>query len=580
MHSSERAFDLVIRGGTVIDGSGGPRRVADVGIRGTTIAAVEPGLPAAPREIDARGKLVTPGFVDVHTHYDAQVTWDAQVTPSSGHGVTTVVMGNCGVGFAPARTSEAEHKWLIGLMEGVEDIPGSAMTEGMIWAWEHFPDYLDAIARKPRAIDVCAQVPHGALRAYVMGRRGAKHEPATDEDLASMAKLVREGVEAGALGFSTSRTPIHKGMDGEYVPGTFADSRELWALGRAVVEGGGVMFQMTGSHVDMAEEFTWMRALASETGVRVSFNLLQTDQKPELWQTMLAKLDVAEREGLPIWAQVAGRPNGILMTWQGSAIPFLPYPSYMPLHHLPFDKRLARLREPGLRDKVIAEKPFSIGPFEDFIISSFHKMYRLGEQPDYEPDPSASASARASREGGSAQGIVWDWMMEDEGRGIVYFPIFGYAQGDFETLRHLLEHPRTRLGLGDGGAHCGAVCDASIQTFMLTHWVRDRTRGPKLGLERVVQIMSRDTATFYGLDDRGLVRPGYKADLNVIDFERLRLQAPRIVHDLPADGRRFVQDAEGFVATIVSGAITQRDGQPTGELPGVLVRGPKSNPAS
>ncbi len=577
---SDSAFDLVIRGGTLVDGSGGPRFVADVGIRGSTIAAVEPGLPAGQREIDARGKLVTPGFVDVHTHYDAQVTWDAEVSPSSGHGVTTLVMGNCGVGFAPARTSEAEHKWLISLMEGVEDIPGTAMTEGMIWSWEHFPEYLDAIARKPRVLDVCAQVPHGALRAYVMGRRGAKHEAATDEDLEQMARLVREGVEAGALGFSSSRTPIHKGMDGEFVPGTFADRRELWALGRAVVEGGGVMFQMTGNHVDMADEFGWMRELAAETGVRISFNLLQTDQKPDLWQTMLGKLDEAEREGLPIWAQVAARPNGILMTWQGTAIPFLPYPSYMPLHHLPFAKRLPRLREPGLREKIMAEKPFSIGAFEDYIISSFHKMYRLGEQPNYEPEPGESAAARAARAGSSAAGIVWDWMMEDEGRGLVYFPIFGYAHGDFEVLRTLLQHPRTRLGLGDGGAHCGAICDASIQTFMLTHWVRDRTRGPKLPLERVVQILSRDAATFYGLDDRGLVRPGYKADLNVIDFDALRLHAPRIVYDLPAEGRRFVQDADGYVATIVSGQITRLAGQSTGALPGVLVRGPKANPAA
>lgn len=575
---SERVFDLVIRGGVVVDGSGQGRFAADVGIIGSKIVAVEPGLPAGRDEIDATGMLVTPGFVDVHTHYDAQVTWDAQVSPSSGHGVTTVVMGNCGVGFAPVQPSE--RKWLIGLMEGVEDIPGSAMTEGMIWEWEGFPEYLDAIERKRRAIDVCAQVPHGALRAYVMGRRGAKHEPANDDDLAVMAKLVREGVEAGALGFSTSRTPIHKGIDGEFVPGTFADARELWAIGRAVVEGGGVMFQMTGNHIDMAEEFEWMRRMAGETGVRVSFNLLQTDAKPDLWKTMLDKLDQAEREGLPIWAQVAGRPNGILMTWQGTAIPFLPYPSYMPLHHLPFAQRLAKLQEPGLKAKVIQEKPFSIGAFEDFIISSFHKMYRLGDAPDYEPEPGNSATARAASAGQSAQGIVWDWMMEDEGRGIVYFPIFGYANGDFEVLRQLLEHPRTRLGLGDGGAHCGAICDASIQTFMLTHWVRDRTRGAKLGLEHVVRTLSHDTASFYGLDDRGLVRAGYKADLNVIDFEGLRLHAPRVVHDLPAEGRRFVQDADGYVATIVSGRVIRRAGVATGELPGVLVRGPKSAPSS
>jgi N-acyl-D-amino-acid deacylase len=565
------SFELVIRGGTVVDGTGNPRTRADVGIRDGKIVAVDVDLPPGRDEIDATGKLVTPGFVDVHTHYDAQVTWDPHVTPSSWHGVTTVVMGNCGVGFAPAAPDR--RKWLIGLMEGVEDIPGSAMTEGMIWAWESFPEYLDAIAGHARAIDICAQVPHGALRAYVMGRRGAKHEAATDEDLETMARLVREGIEAGALGFSTSRTPIHKGIDGEYVPGTFADERELFRLGRALVEGGGGTFQMTGSHVDMAEEYPWMRRLAAEVGCTVSFNLLQTDQKPDLWKQLLDQLDLAERDGLPIWAQVAGRPNGILMTWAGTAVPFMPYPSYMPLHGLPFAERLPRLRDAKLRDRVIHEKPFSIGAFEDYIISSFHKMYRLGDTPNYEPEPEDVATAVAARTGELPGGVVWDWLMEADGRGIVYFPIFGYADCNFDALRSLLQHPRTRLGLGDGGAHCGAICDASIQTFMLTHWVRDRTRGPRLPLEEVVKTITSDTASFYGLDDRGRVAVGYKADLNVIDFDALKLYAPEMVYDLPADGRRFVQRADGYTHTIVSGEVIRAHGQPTGKLPGKLVRG-------
>ena len=568
------SFDLVIRGGTVVDGTGSPRRRADVGIRDGKIAAVDVDLPAGREEIDATGKLVTPGFVDVHTHYDAQVTWDPEVSPSSWHGVTTVVMGNCGVGFAPAAPDK--HKWLIGLMEGVEDIPGTAMTEGMVWAWESFPEYLDAIDRKPRAIDICAQVPHGALRAYVMGRRGAKHEAATDDDLAKMAAIVREGVEAGALGFSTSRTPIHKGIDGEFVPGTFADERELFTLGRAVVEGGGVMFQMTGNHVDMVDEYPWMRRLAAEVGCTVSFNLLQTDQKPDLWQQLLVELEQAERDDIPIYAQVAGRPAGILMTWAGTAVPFMPYPSYMPLHGLPFPERLPRLRDAALRDRVIHEKPFSLGAFEDFIISSFHKMYRLGETPNYEPEPGESAQAIAARSGEVPAGIVWDWLMEHDGRGIVYFPIFGYAGGNLDALRSLLAHPRTRLGLGDGGAHCGAICDASIQTFMLTHWVRDRTRGERLGLEDVIKTVSSDTASFYGLNDRGRLTPGYKADVNVIDFDNLTLHAPEMVYDLPAEGRRLVQRADGYVHTIVSGEIVRSHGQPTGRLPGKLVRGPQT----
>jgi N-acyl-D-amino-acid deacylase len=565
------SFELVIRGGTVVDGTGKARMRADVGIRDGKIAAVDVDLPPGREEIDASGKLVTPGFVDVHTHYDAQVTWDPHVTPSSWHGVTTVVMGNCGVGFAPA--APEKRKWLIGLMEGVEDIPGSAMTEGMIWEWESFPEYLQAISSKARAIDICAQVPHGAMRAYVMGRRGAKHEVATDDDLEAMARIVREGIEAGALGFSTSRTPIHKGIDGEFVPGTFADERELFRLGRAVVEGGGGMFQMTGNHVDMADEYPWMRRLAAEVGCTVSFNLLQTDQKPDLWKSLLDQLDLAERDGLPIWAQVAGRPNGILMTWAGTAVPFMPYPSYMPLHGLPFAERLPRLRDASLRDRVIHEKPFSFGTFEDYIISSFHKMYRLGEAPNYEPDPDDCATAVAARTGERPAGVVWDWLMEADGRGIVYFPIFNYAACNLDALRTLLQHPRTRLGLGDGGAHCGAICDASIQTFMLTHWVRDRARGAKLSLEEVVKTISSDTASFYGLDDRGRVEVGYKADLNVIDFDALKLYAPEMIYDLPADGRRFVQRADGYTHTIVSGEVIRAHGQPTGKLPGKLVRG-------
>ncbi len=570
-------FDLVIRNGTVIDGTGAPRRRADVGIRDGKIAAVGEGLPKGAREIDATGKLVTPGFVDVHTHYDAQVTWDPEVTPSSWHGVTTVVMGNCGVGFAPAHPDK--RKWLISLMEGVEDIPGSAMTEGMVWEWESFPEYLDAIDRKPRAIDICTQVPHGALRAYVMGRRGAKHEVATQDDLDAMARIVREGVEAGAMGFSTSRTPIHKGMDGEFVPGTFAAEPELMALGQAVVDGGGVMFQMTGNHVDMGDEFPWMRRLVEKTGCTVSFNLLQTDQKPDLWKHMLDLLDGAERDDLPMYAQVAGRPNGILMTWAGSAVPFLPYPSYMPLHHLPVDQRLPKLREAGLREKVIAEKPFSFGEFEDYIIQSFHKMYRLGAQPNYEPEPDQNAEAMAARLGGTAPGVVWDWLMEDEGKGVVYFPIFNYAECNLDALHTLLQHPRTRLGLGDGGAHCGAICDASIQTFMLTHWCRDRTRGPKLQLEEVVKTITWDSASFYGLDDRGRLEVGYKADVNVFDFDRLTLHGPEMVYDLPAQGRRFVQRADGFTHTIVSGEVIRENGEPTRARPGKLVRGRQSAPA-
>lgn len=566
--------ELVIRGGTVVDGTGADAREADVAIDDGRIVEVgEAGeVGAGVREIDARGRIVTPGFVDIHTHYDAQVTWDPYVTPSSWHGVTTVVMGNCGVGFAPAPPDRRD--WLIQLMEGVEDIPGAAMTEGMVWDWESFPEYLDAIGRTSRAIDVAAQVPHGAVRAYVMGDRGAKNEAATAEDIAAMARIVEEGVRAGALGFSTSRTLIHKGSDGEYVPGTFAERDELFGLGRALARAGHGVFQMTSNHVDMAEEYVWMKQLAKETGRTVSFNLLQTDEKPELFRHMLGLLDEATAEGLPIVAQVAGRPSGLLMMWAGTAHPFLATPTYMCLHHLPVAERLVELRKPEVRAKIIEEQNIPVGGFEDFILNSHHKMFRLGDRPDYEPAPSQCAAAIAERTGRPAREVIYDWLLEDDGKGIVYFPIFNYSFGSMDHMVEMLTHPATRMGLGDGGAHCGVVCDASIETFMLTHWVRDRP-GERLPLPLVVRRQSKDTAEIYGLHDRGVLAPGYRADVNVIDLEGLTLHAPEMVYDLPTSARRLVQRASGYTHTLVKGRVVMENGEPTGDLPGRLVRGPQ-----
>jgi N-acyl-D-amino-acid deacylase len=561
---------LVIRNGTLVDGTGSPARRADVAIDDGRIVAIGADLPPGDAEIDAAGCIVAPGWVDVHTHYDAQATWDPFLTPSGWHGVTTVVMGNCGVGFAPARPDG--HDWLIQLMEGVEDIPGAAMHEGIQWAWEHFDEYLDALAATPRAIDIAAQVPHAAVRAYVMGRRGAANEPATAEDIAAMAAIVRDGIKAGALGFSTSRTLIHKGSDGVHVPGTFAGQDELLGLAAGLAAGGGGVFQMTANHEDMAEELVWMRQIARDTGCTVSFNLHQTDVAPRLWRRMLSLLEETQAEGLPVYAQVAGRPPGILMCLEGTVVPLLNSVTYLGLHHLPHAEKLARLREPAVQAAILADEPLSIGPFEDFILRSFDRMYRLGDAPDYEPDPSTSAAAIAEARGCSPRQVVIEWLLEGEGRGVIYFPIFCYTDGDMEVSRQLLSHPGTVVGLADGGAHCGTICDVSTPTFLLTHWVRDRVRGARLSLEQVIAMQTRDSARLYGLTDRGVIAVGMKADLNVIDLDHLTLHAPEIVYDLPAGGRRFVQRAEGYRATVVSGAVVFRDGQPTGSLPGRLVR--------
>lgn len=563
-------YALVIRNGTLVDGTGAAARQADVAVEGRRIVAVGANLGPGREEIDADGCIVTPGWVDVHTHYDAQATWDPWLTPSGWHGVTTVVMGNCGVGFAPARPEQRD--WLIQLMEGVEDIPGAAMHEGIQWDWEHFPEYLDALDHHPRALDIAAQVPHGAVRAYVMGERGARNEDATTEDIAEMATIVREGIAAGALGFSTSRTLIHKGSDGEYVPGTFAAEDELMGIAEAISAGGGGVLQMTSNHEDMAEELVWMRKAARKHGCTVSFNLHQTDVAPQLWKRMLTLLEESQAEGLPIYAQVAGRPPGVLMCLQGTANPLLNSPTYLGLHALPHGEKVARLQDPAVQAAIAADDVLSLGAFEDFILQSFDRMYPLGEEPDYEPHPSTSAAAVATQRGVHPKQVVLEWLLEQDGTGVIYFPIFCYTHGDMEVSRQLLAHPGTVVGLADGGAHCGTICDVSTPTFLLTHWVRDRSRGERLPLEQVVAMQTQESAALYGLNDRGVIAVGMKADINVIDMEHLHLSAPEITYDLPAGGRRFVQRAEGYRATVVSGEVVFRDGEPTGKLPGKLVR--------
>ena len=572
-------YDLVILNGKLVDGTGAPMRQADVAIQGGRIVEVGRLQGAlARRTIDAAGHLVTPGFVDMHTHYDAQVTWDPYLTPSSWHGVTSVVMGNCGVGFAPAAPDK--HDWLIRLMEGVEDIPGSAMHEGIRWGWESFPEYLDVLAKMPHAIDFGTQVPHGPLRAYVMGERGAANEDATGDDIAKMSAIVREGLRAGALGFSTSRTLLHKSADGEFVPGTFAAHEELFAIGRTLAEVPHGVFQIAGEHTQMHKEFGWLRTLAAEINRPVLFSLSQNDMAPDLWKELIRLLEDAGQHNIPIFGQVAGRAIGILMCWQGTAHPFATYPSWRAIEALPWPEKRAALESPEFRARILSEQPLDLGFFANFVTRSFDKMYLMDGGIDYEPEAGKSIAAIAKATGRRPQELAFDALAANDAEGMLYFPLFNYANKSLDHLHTLHTNPRTRMGLSDGGAHCGAVCDGGMPTFMLTHWARDRQRGPTIPLEHIIRRQTRETAETYGLFDRGLVIPGMKADLNIIDFDRLQFRQPKMVFDLPAAGRRLVQDADGYLATIVSGETIVENGVPTGAMPGQLIRGMQPAPRS
>lgn len=567
--------DLNVVGGRLIDGSGAPARSADIGIRDGRI--VEVGTVSSAKQIiDADGALVTPGFVDVHTHYDAQVSWDPWLTPSSWHGVTTVVMGNCGVGFAPAHPDR--HEWLIELMEGVEDIPGSAMTDGIDWKWETFPEYLDAVASRSYALDVGALVAHGPIRAYVMGQRGADNEPATADDTRRMADIVEEALRAGALGFSTSRTPLHRSRSGELVPGTSADAEELYAIADAMARVGHGNFQFAPEHVRLVEhEWAWMRELARRTGRPVSVNLNQTDQSPDLWRHVLDLLTEAHDDGIPIHTQVAGRSIGILYCLHGSVHPLLFHPAYAEVAHLAMPERLAALADPVRRDRIVNETPDDGGLFTKVVIDKADGMWLVdGANIDYEPHRDDSVAAIARRTGRPIAEIVLDQLTSDDGNGMIYAPFFNYSYGDLSMIHDVHLHPHTRMGLSDAGAHCGAICDGGMPTFMLTHWTRDRRRGPRLPLEHVVHRQTRQTAEFYGLFDRGLVAPGQRADLNVIDYDALGFDVPRMVFDLPANGRRLIQRGVGYLATVVNGVRTVDHDEFTGELPGRLIRGPRN----
>ncbi len=571
--------DLVIRGGTVVDGTGNPARVADVAIDGDRIAAVGDDVGPGREEIDATGLLVTPGWVDIHTHYDAQATWDPFLTPSGFHGVTTVVMGNCGVGFAPVAPERRD--WLIGLMEGVEDIPGAAMSDGIAWEWETFEGYLDALDRRQYVCDVGAQIPHGALRTYVMGERGAANEPARADDIARMASMVESGLRAGALGFSTSRTPIHKSIDGELVPGTTAADDEILGIGKAIAAVGHGVFEYSPDHIKVGDEFGWMRELAALTGQPVSFNLNQPDTDPDYWKTSLRLLEEAAADGLPIYCQVAGRAIGILFAFDLTLHPFLFKPSWGELGFLSPEERRAKALSPEYRQRFIDDDPIDLGgDFARFVTTTWERMFPFRGDESYEPGYADSVAGIAEATGRRPEEVAYDVLAGDSGggpgSGMLYFPLFNYAYGDLELTRQLQLHPQSRMGLSDGGAHCGAVCDGGMPTFMLSYWSRDRQQGSgTLPLEFVVRRQTRETAELYGLLDRGLLAPGMRADVNVIDYEHLGADDPQIVHDLPSGARRLLQRARGYHRTICAGTVTVVDDEFTGSLPGRLVRGPQ-----
>ena len=543
--------DLVIRNATIVDGTGAAARPGDVAVDGERIVAVGDVDGRTRREVDADGRVVTPGFVDIHTHYDGQATWDPEVTPSSWHGVTTIVMGNCGVGFAPADPSKRD--WLIQLMEGVEDIPGTALAEGMTWDWETFPEYLDELDRLPRVLDVAALVPHGAVRAYVMGERGAHNEAATAEEIDEMRAVVADAIRAGAVGFSTTRTILHRAKDGELAAGTTATADELIGIGAALGEAGGGVFELASDMVDPAEEFAWMSAIAAQTGRPVTFNCLQDDVRPDHWRELIELAEKARADGAQVVPQVAGRPACLLLGWHTSANPFMFAPAFQALADATITERTARLRDPQVRATIV-EQATQADDFSGFLLSQLHKTFPLGDPPDYEPAPEASIGAIAARDGRPAVEVAYDALLEDDGQALLYLPILGYTHGDFGALHEMLTTSGTVLGLGDGGAHCGLLCDASLPSYMLSHWARDRDRGPRLGLEQAVAMQTSQTAALYGFGDRGVLAPGYLADINVIDFDALSIPAPELVHDLPAGGRRLVQRASGYGCTVKRGA--------------------------
>ncbi len=565
--------DLVIRGGKIVDGSGALAFAGDIAIDNGKITSVGGKASSANRELDASGLLVAPGWVDIHTHYDGQVAWDPYLSPSSWHGVTTALIGNCGVGFAPVK--RGEENFLISLMDGVEDIPTETLTAGIDFKWESFAEYLDALSGMERVIDVGTHVPHCAVRAYVMGKRGAANEPATAEDIARMAAVVRGGVKAGALGLSTSRTLVHRTREKAYVPGTFAAVDEMIGIGRALGEAGHGVFEIISDITGPDADLEWMAQLTRETGRTISLAALISRRSSMKMREILEFVARQNLGGAHMVAQVAARPAASLMSLQSSLHPFSTHRSYRRLlAGLDLAERVQRMRDPQVRAEILNDVPAVKEEQTLGMVASFQHHFSLGDPPQYEPTAEMSILERARRAGKTPQEVAYDTLLERDGREIIYMPL-AYKGYSFDAIRPQLLNPSTVLSLSDGGAHCGVICDASMPTYLLTHWVRDRDRGERIPLEVAIKRQTHDTAQLYGLNDRGVLAPGMKADLNLIEFDRLRLHPPEMVFDLPANGRRFVQRADGYRYTIVSGEITFENGEPTGEMPGKVIRGPQ-----
>lgn len=575
-------YDLIIRNGTIVDGLGGEPYVGDVAVQGNVIKAVGAinGATAA-REIDATGLLVTPGFVDLHTHYDGQSIWSERLTPSSAHGVTTVVMGNCGVGFAPCRQSD--HDVLVDVMAGVEDIPGVVMTDGLPWTWETFPEYMDALESGKRDIDVAAYLPHSPLRVYVMGQRGADREPATEDDLAKMRELAKEAIEAGALGFASSRLTIHKTESGSPIPSYEAAREEIEEIARGVVDGGGGLLQFvpdipSGGYQPVLQT---VFDVAEDVGLPLTFTLVVANSGDPTWPDAITMIEKANSrtagDDPQITAQLLPRPIGLIIGLQLTANPFVLYPSYREIAHLPLAERVAEMRKPEVRARILADKPGQGHPIL-YVAQMWDWIFPLGDTPDYEPDPSTSIGARARARGVDPMEEAYDRLLDDEGRAMLLVATSNLQNNSLDTVGELLHRDDVVLGLGDGGAHYGMICDASYSTYFLTHWARDRTAG-RFTLPQAVRELTSVPARIAGLGDRGRIAVGYKADLNVIDHAALRLHKPVITYDLPAGGRRLDQNADGYVATIVAGEVIAENGVPTNARPGKLVRGRQPVPA-
>ena len=567
-------YDLLICNGKIVDGTGRPAYTGNVAIVDGRIAAVGDVSGEARRVLDAAGLLIAPGWVDTHSHMDGQATWDPYCSPATNHGITTLVMGNCGVGFAPCKPDDAERQRMIEVMEDVEDIPGAALAEGITWEWESFPEYLDALDRMPRAIDIGAQVPHCAVRTYVMGERGVNNEPATEDDIVQMAAIVREGLSAGAIGFTTSRTQLHTTRSGAVMPGTYADASELLGIGKVIGETGQGIYGLVSDFSNWEEEMAWMKRLSIDNSCQVNFVLFYRTEAD--WPRVLKQLQYvqdARAEGARLIPHVGARPVNILMGWGGTVNPFMFHQAWAPLAGLDPEARLQQLRDPAVRQAIVSETPPHLDhDIMDKIASGFDSLYVMDDQPDYEPAIEDSIEYRAQQAGVSPAEFAYDALLENDGKRMLYCPLFGYDNRNLDRQMQMLADENAVISLADTGAHCGVLSDASIPTWMLSYLVRDRERGARIGLEQAVRMHTHDTARCMGFADRGTLEPGMKADINIIDLEHLAIDTPEVIYDLPAGGRRVFQGASGYRYTIVSGEVIMADGVPTGALPGRLIR--------